>query len=177
MTDARFPAFDAFQTRYLDGESQIVWTRLIDDLETPVAAYLKLGHGKPYAFLYESVEGGAWRGRYSIIALDPDLVWRASGDTAEISAGADISKGVFVPELVDTLTSLRRLVDACRLPIPAPLPPMAAGLFGVLGYDMIRLVEPLGRSRGLPRHRCEGTGSGAAAAVSGARARGREVAR
>jgi len=144
MIDARFPAFDAFETRYLEGEAQIVWTRLIDDLETPVAAYLKLGHGKPYAFLYESVEGGAWRGRYSIIALDPDLVWRARGDAAEISFGPDIAKGRFVPEDVDALMSLRRLVDASRLPIPAPLPPMAAGLFGVLGYDMIRMVEPLG---------------------------------
>ena len=144
MIDARFPAFDTFQTRYLAGEAQIVWTRLIDDLETPVAAYLKLGHGKPYTFLYESVEGGAWRGRYSIIALDPDLVWRANGDSAEISEGADISRGQFTPESVDTLTSLRRLVEASRLPIPSPLPPMAAGLFGVLGYDMIRLAEPLG---------------------------------
>lgn len=144
MSDARFPAFDAFQTRYLAGEAQIVWTRLIDDLQTPVAAYLKLGHGKPYAFLYESVEGGAWRGRYSIIALDPDVVWRANGDTAEIAYGADIAIGRFVEEKVDTLRSLRRLVEASRLPIPSPLPPMAAGLFGVLGYDMIRLVEPIG---------------------------------
>ena len=60
-------------------------TRLIDELETPVSAYLKIGHGRPYAFLFESVEGGAWRGRYSIITLDPDLVWRCRGDKAEVS--------------------------------------------------------------------------------------------
>lgn len=152
MTDPRFPAFDAFQARYVAGEPQIVWTRLIDDLETPVAAYLKLGHGKPYSFLYESVEGGAWRGRYSIIALDPDIVWRTNESGAEISRGEDIAKGVFIREAEDPLTSLRRLVDMSRLPIPTPLPPMAAGLFGVLGYDMIRLVEPLNAANPDPLH-------------------------
>ncbi len=82
MRDPAFPDVADFAETYRRGEPQIVWTRLIDDLETPVTAYLKIGHGKRYAFLYESVEGGAWRGRYSIIALDPDLVWRARGERA-----------------------------------------------------------------------------------------------
>jgi anthranilate synthase component 1 len=63
------PAYDAFAGAYDAGRPQVVWTRLVDDLETPVSAYLKIGHGRPYAFLFESVEGGAWRGRYSIVAM------------------------------------------------------------------------------------------------------------
>jgi len=59
------PPFEAFKATYDGGAPQVVWTRLIDDLETPVSAYLKIGHGRPYAFLFESVEGGVWRGRYS----------------------------------------------------------------------------------------------------------------
>ena len=70
------PAFADFEQKYAQGAPQVVWTRLIDDLETPVSAYLKIAHGRPYAFLFESVEGGAFRGRYSIIAMKPDLVWR-----------------------------------------------------------------------------------------------------
>ncbi|MFL5298242.1 MAG: chorismate-binding protein, partial [Phenylobacterium sp.] len=66
------PEYAAFERAYQAGSPQLVWTRLIDDLETPVSAYLKIGHGRPYAFLFESVEGGAWRGRYSIITLNPD---------------------------------------------------------------------------------------------------------
>ncbi|MDE2488870.1 MAG: anthranilate synthase component I, partial [Alphaproteobacteria bacterium] len=85
------PAFDAFAATYESGAPQLVWSRLIDDLETPVSAYLKIGHGRPYAFLFESVEGGAWRGRYSIITLDPDLVWRCRGDRAEVAEGEDIA--------------------------------------------------------------------------------------
>ncbi len=125
--------------------AQLVWRRVVDDLETPVSAFLKIGRGRPYAFLFESVEGGAWRGRYSIIALDPDLVWRARGDRAEVARGAEaVAAGRFTPEPAPTLGSLRALVDASRLDLPPELPPMAAGLFGVLGYDVVRLAEPLG---------------------------------
>jgi len=144
MRDPAFPDIADFGETYRRGEPQIVWTRLIDDLETPVTAYLKIGHGKRYAFLYESVEGGAWRGRYSIIALDPDLVWRARGNRAEIARGDAVIRDDWTPEPDTSLASLRRLVAASSIPLPPGLPPMAAGLFGVLGYDMIRLVEPLG---------------------------------
>jgi anthranilate synthase component 1 len=137
------PEFDSFHTRYETGAAQLVWTRLIDDLETPVSAYLKIGHGRPYAFLFESVEGGAWRGRYSIITLNPDLVWRCRGDAAEIAEGAEIAAGRFTAQSGGALESLKDLVAASRIELPAGLPPPSAGLFGAIGYDMIRLVERL----------------------------------
>ena len=134
------PAFPAFAEVYDVQGPQLVWTRLIDDLETPVSAYLKIARQRPYAFLFESVEGGAWRGRYSIIAMNPDLIWRCHGETAEIARGVDAP---FSPERAGALESLRDLVAANRLDIPPGLPPMAGGLFGVLGYDMVRLIERL----------------------------------
>jgi anthranilate synthase component 1 len=137
------PRFEDFEAQYAKGASQVVWTRLIDDLETPVSAYLKLAHGRPYAFLFESVEGGAWRGRYSVIAMKPDLVWRCRGDQAEIAQGSDIEAGNFTAQAGGALDSLRDLVAASRLDLPAGLPPMSAGVFGAIGYDMIRLVEKL----------------------------------
>jgi anthranilate synthase component 1 len=137
------PEFEPFRSRYEAGAPQLVWTRLIDDLETPVSAYLKIGHGRPYAFLFESVEGGSWRGRYSIITLNPDLVWRCRGDQAEIAEGADIAAGRFAAQPGAALDSLKDLVAASRIELPAGLPPPSAGLFGAIGYDMIRLVERL----------------------------------
>ena len=137
------PSFEAFRSTYDGGAPQVVWTRLIDDLETPVSAFLKIGHGKPYAFLFESVEGGAFRARYSIITLNPDLVWRCHGDQAEIATGADIEAGRFTPQPGGALDSLRDLLAASRIELPPGLPPMAAGVFGALGYDTIRLVEDL----------------------------------
>ena len=132
-----------FARRYDGGAAQLVWTRLVDDLETPVSAYLKIAHGRPNAFLFESVEGGAWRGRYSIVAMHPDLVWRCFGDRAEVAAGEDIAAGRFVAQPGGALDSLRDVTGRSRIDLPPGLPPPAAGLFGVFGYDMARLVEPL----------------------------------
>ncbi len=137
------PSFDNFRTAYDAGRTQLVWRRLIDDLETPVSAYLKIARDKPYAFLFESVEGGAWRGRYSIVAMNPDLVWRCRGDKAEAAEGENIAADRFTPIVGGALDSLRDLLARSRLEIPAGLPPMAGGVFGVFGYDMVRLAERL----------------------------------
>ncbi len=136
------PAFEAFAAGYEAGAPQVVYTRLIDDLETPVSAYLKIGLGQPYAFLFESVEGGAWRGRYSIVTLEPDLVWRCRGDAAEVSEGEDLKTGRYRPD-GPALASLKSLIRRSNLDLPQELPPMAAGVFGALGYDMVRLAERL----------------------------------
>jgi anthranilate synthase component 1 len=137
------PDFESFAAAYRLNRTQFVWRRLIDDLETPVSAYLKIAQGRPYAFLFESVEDGAWRGRYSIVAMNPELVWRCRGGSAEIAEGEDIAVGRFTALGRGALDSLRDLVARSRLEIPAELPPMAGGLFGVLGYDMVRLLERL----------------------------------
>jgi anthranilate synthase component 1 len=137
------PTFEAFEAAWLAGRPQFVWRRLIDDLETPVSAYLKIGHGRPYSFLFESVEGGAWRGRYSIITAQPDLVWRCRGDLAEAAQGDDQGVGAFHPQPGGALDRLRDLLAQSRMEIPPGLPPMVGGVFGVVGYDMVRLVERL----------------------------------
>jgi anthranilate synthase component 1 len=137
------PSFSDFSARYASGLPQLVSTRLIADLETPVAAMLKLAADRPYSFLLESVEGGAVRGRYSIIGLDPDILWRAHGDRAEINETPLKDAEAFRPCKAGTLSALRELLDASRLDIPHHLPPMAAGVFGYLSYDTVRLVERL----------------------------------
>jgi anthranilate synthase component I len=141
------PAYDAFAKGYAAGVTQLVWTRLVADLETPVSAYLKVASGKPQSaamsFLLESVEGGAVRGRYSIIGLDPDLVWRAFGDTCEINRTPQTKPDAFTKLKTGTLAGLRDLLAESRLEVPEGLPPMAAGVFGYMGYDTIRLVEHL----------------------------------
>ena len=137
------PAPDAFSRRYQKGEAQVVWTRLVSDLETPVSAYLKVAHGKPMSFLLESVEGGAARGRYSMIGFAPDIVWRANGETAEINRSPQTKPGAFKPAGQPTLASLRALLAESAIDLPEGLPPMAAGVFGHMGYDTVRLIERL----------------------------------
>ena len=137
------PSETAFAERYGRGQAQVVWTTLVADLETPVSAFLKLGGGKPMSFLLESVEGGAVRGRHSIIGIDPDLIWRANGARAEINRSARSKPDAFVPCPEPPLKALRTLIAESRIELPDSLPPMAAGVFGYLGYDMVRLMEEL----------------------------------
>jgi len=134
---------DAFQSAYDRGEAQLVWTRLIADLETPVSAMLKLGAGAPNSFLFESVEGGETRGRYSIIGLKPDLIFRAKDGTAELNRTVFDAPDAFAPCDKLPLEALRDLINECRLTVPHELPPMSSGLFGYMGYDMVREMERL----------------------------------
>ncbi|MCF4164620.1 anthranilate synthase component I [Zavarzinia compransoris] len=137
------PDFETFRAAYDEGKAQVVWTTLVADLETPVSALLKLTDGEPYRFLFESVEGGAQRARYSIIGLKPDVIWRAAGDKAEINRIARADRHRFSPCPGDALTSLRALIAESRIDLPPELPPMASGLYGYFGYEMVRLVERL----------------------------------
>ena len=133
----------AFAKRYAGGEAQVVWTTLVADLETPVSAFLKIAGTKPMSFLLESVEGGAVRGRYSIIGLEPDVIWRTVEGRAELNRAAQRGVDGFVHCNEPPLAALRALVAESRIELPDTLPPMAAGIFGYLGYDMVRLMEEL----------------------------------
>src|SRR6266446_1281923 len=101
------PAAGAFAKGYARGEAQAVWTALVADLETPVSAFLKIAAGRPMSFLLESVEGGDVRGRYSIIGIEPDLVWRTRGDRAEINRSARRASEDFVACDTPPLAALR----------------------------------------------------------------------
>ncbi len=137
------PGFNHFKRLYDAGEAQVVWTRLVADLETPVSAFLKLANNRPNSFLLESVEGGSVRGRYSIIGTEPDIIWRATGNQAEINRSPKTHPDRFIATKEDTLSSLRTLLTESQIDLPAALPPMAAGVFGFMGYDTVRLIEHL----------------------------------
>jgi len=137
------PDFESFSRLYKQGKPQLVWTRLVADLETPVSAMLKLASDRPMSFLLESVEGGATRGRYSILGFAPDLVWRAFGGKCEINTHPAAKPDDFKPCPGGTLKGLRTILEESRLEVPEALPPMSAGVFGYMGYDTVRLVERL----------------------------------
>ncbi|OJX81219.1 anthranilate synthase component I [Magnetospirillum sp. 64-120] len=141
------PDFTTFSQAYDAGKPQLVWKTLVADLETPVSAFMKLAGGQPHSFLLESVEGGAVRGRYSVLGMKPDLLWKCVGNMAWVNRDARTDSEAFKPcriaETHGTLASLRALIDESRVDIPPHLPPMAAGLVGYMTYDTIRLVEKL----------------------------------
>src|ERR1700676_4615017 len=123
------PSAQTFAARYAAGEPQVVWTTLVADLETPVSTFLKVAGGKPLSFLLESVEGGAVRGRYSIIGLEPDLIFRVNGPQAEINRTPRADPDAFAPLPKAPLAAMRAFIGESRIALPDALPPMAAGVF------------------------------------------------
>ncbi len=136
-------SFAAFAEGLAAGRGQVLFRERVADLDTPVGVFLRLAQGRPNAFLLESVEGGAARGRFSAIGMEPDLIWRCRDGAAALNRHALSAPHAFVPEDAPPLDSLRALVAANRLSMPAGLPSIAAGLFGFLGYDMVRQMERL----------------------------------
>jgi len=123
-----------------------VWRKLVADTETPVGAALKLIQPGRGDFLLESVEGGEVRGRYSLLGLDPDLMFRATGHACEVNRAWKHDRAAFEPLADDSLAELRRLVRSCRIEVPKALPPALAVLVGYFGYETIGLVERLPRA-------------------------------
>ncbi|MGB3179666.1 MAG: anthranilate synthase component I [Albidovulum sp.] len=137
------PSFEAFEADWAAGRNQIVYTRLAADLDTPVSLMLKLADAQPMSFMLESVTGGEVRGRYSVVGLKPDVIWECRGTKSRINRQARFDNDAFERQDGPPLEMLRALIAESRIEMPVDLPPIAAGLFGYLGYDMIRLVEHL----------------------------------
>jgi anthranilate synthase component 1 len=137
------PSYDDFAKGHDAGRAQVVYTRLAADLDTPVSLMLKLTGAATDAFMLESVTGGEVRGRYSIIGMKPDLIWQCHGTTSRINRAARYDPDTFQDQDGDPLDNLRALIAESRIDLPEDLPAASAGLFGYLGYDMIRLVEHL----------------------------------
>lgn len=139
------PDFETFARGWEAGQNQVVYTRLAADLDTPVSLMLKLAGAGKMSFMLESVTGGEVRGRYSVVGLKPDLIWECRGDKARLNREARFDDEAFGPWHDDPLSSLRAVLAESRIDLPDDLPPASAGLYGYLGYDMIRLVEHLPR--------------------------------
>ncbi|MCF4098537.1 anthranilate synthase component I [Maritalea mediterranea] len=135
--------YAAFASIYEKGGSQIMWRRIVADLETPIGTYLKLAAGRKNTFLLESVHGGATRGRYSMIGMEPDLLFRIDRGKAAVNRNPKFQPDQFEPMSGKPLDALREILAESALEIPLDLPPMSAGIFGYLGYDMVREMEDI----------------------------------
>ncbi len=148
MTENRSFASDNIIVTELiaSGRPALVWRKTIADTETPVSAALKTMEPERGDFILESVEGGETRGRYSLVGLAPDLVFRAHGQTAEINGEWAIDRDKFIRSPLPTLDALRKLAEQCQIEVPDALPQALACLVGYFGYETVGLVEELPRA-------------------------------
>lgn len=135
--------YDSFVAGYDAGKAQIIWRRIVADLDTPFSTYLKLSAGRKNTFLLESVVDGAVKGRYSMIGLEPDLIVKVKRNQVAINRNSQLTPDAFEPIDKAPLDVLRDIVADSQAEVPEGLPSTAAGIYGYLGYDMVRHMEVL----------------------------------
>jgi anthranilate synthase component 1 len=137
-----FPSITEFSKSYDSKNASLVWTTLPADIETPVSVALKLKDEK-YLGLFESVEQGRSRGRYSFLVFSPDAIWKCIDGVPQLNSDVHFDCNKFDSDGQDVFLSLRKFINAASLEIPDGLPPMSAGIFGYMGYDMVRYMEKI----------------------------------
>jgi anthranilate synthase component 1 len=121
-----------------EGTAIPVTKKVIADLLTPVAAYLKIEHLSPYSFLLESVEGGEKVARYSFLGYDPYAIVRCRGGKVTVESQCGLE------ELDEPMLTVLRRMAGKYIPVRYPhLPPFVGGAVGYLGYDAVRWFEDI----------------------------------
>lgn len=133
------PTLEQFRKLATPGALVPVYREIVADLETPVAAYLKISRGHDRAFLLESVEQADVIGRYSFLGADPSIVFKSRGKQVSVlRRGATESY-----ESEQPLDDLRQLMKSYRPVKVEGLPEFHGGAVGYMSYDHARFFEKL----------------------------------
>jgi anthranilate synthase component I len=137
------PTLDDFLKLAGQGNLIPVTRRLLADIETPLSAYRKI-RGQGESFLFESVEGGEYLGRYSFVGCNPRAVIRQTGNRVEVIENGKVIETVSVgKDVKDGLVVVERVMKKYR-PVTLPgLPRFTGGAVGFIGYEFIHDVEPV----------------------------------
>jgi anthranilate synthase component I len=93
---------------------------------------------KNNSFIFESVEKGKKKGRYTIVGLNPDKIWDIKKKTITVNTNGKVKKIKDKP-----LLFLNKLIDGFKIKIPKKLPSMSSMLVGYFSYDIIRYIEKI----------------------------------
>ncbi|MBF97039.1 MAG: Anthranilate synthase component 1 [Alphaproteobacteria bacterium MarineAlpha9_Bin4] len=137
------PNFNSFKKNFKIKKNQLFWKIFKSDLDTPVSAYLKLCQNNKLknSFLLESVQDGSYRGRYSVIGMLPDLIWKSINNEVFIKRFSNDQN--FKKLCAKPLESLKSIIEMSKISFPKFLPPMSSALIGYLGYETIEQYERL----------------------------------
>ena len=129
MNDITPKTYDEFLELTAEGTVVPVVKRVMADLLTPVAAYLKLERLSAYSFLLESIEGGEKVARYSFLGFDPEIIVRSR------AGKVTIEKSGTSEEIDQPMLNVLRRLSGQHIPVRVPgLPPFVCGAVGYLSY-------------------------------------------
>tara|TARA_B100000963_G_scaffold338352_1_gene335146 strand:+ start:2577 stop:4034 length:1458 start_codon:yes stop_codon:yes gene_type:complete len=131
-------SFKDFKKRHSKKKHQILFKTLKCKEYFKVENLYKFLLAEKNSFIFESVEKGTIRGRYTIIGLNPDKIWDINNNTVTLNFNGKKTKINTNP-----LNYLNKLINNFKIKIPNQLPSMASMLVGYFSYDIIRYIEKI----------------------------------
>ena len=131
-------------------KATVLYKKIATDTLTAVASHIKLSkHFDNYNFLLESAENGNNKGRFSVIGINPDKIWKCANNQSFINENFANSPQNFIEQSGNIINNFREFVNGCKINwqhlnySSDLLPSICAGVFGYMGYDMARMMENL----------------------------------
>ena len=131
--------FVEFKKKYQENKTQIISSKIVNKKETIISAFLKVTEESDNSFLFESLEDGEEKGRYSIIGLNPDKILRIKDQKVIVEEfGIEKIRGEG-----NIISTIRNFISENIFEFSEKYPSIASGIFGYIGYDFIRNIEQL----------------------------------
>jgi len=131
-------SFKDFKFQHKKKENQIIYTsrKIHDDREilNLINNFLK----EKNSFIFESVEKGKIRGRYTIFGKNPDKIWEFNNKDSYLIKNKIKKKIKGVPDKI-----IEKIIEEFKFKIPKNLPPICSLISGYFSYDSIRYVEKI----------------------------------
>ena len=127
-----------FKKKHLRKKNQVIFRSRNCKSYYKVENLYKFLLAEKNSFIFESVEKGTTRGRYTIIGLNPDKIWDIRNNIVVLDNNGKIRKIKTNP-----LKYINKLINEFKIEIPKKLPAMASMLVGYFSYDIIRYIEKI----------------------------------
>ena len=132
-----------------DNQGLTLFKKISADLITPTLSLVKLSkYFDSNIFLFESVEKGSNKGRFSVIGFDPDQIWQCQNGQSSINKNFSYNQKDFSLQHGEILENLRKFITEAQINNDPTwnLPAMSSGIFGYMGYDMIQYMEDISQN-------------------------------
>ena len=131
-------SFNEFKKKHSKKKHQILYKSFKCNDYYRVENLYKFLLAEKNSFIFESVEKGTIRGRYTIIGLNPDKIWDINNNIITLNANGKKTRIKTNP-----LNYINKLIKNFKIEMPNQLPSMASMLVGYFSYDIIRYIEKI----------------------------------
>ena len=130
--------FNDFKFQHKRNKNQILYTtrkiRNDDEVLNLIDNFLL----EKNSFVFESVEKGKIRGRYTIFGKKPDKIWEFNNNNSYLVTNKTKKKIIGNPEKI-----IEKIIEEFKFKIPSGLPPISSLISGYFSYDSIRYIEKI----------------------------------